>query len=72
MVELYEVALGIKLRFGYSREQILRMYADVAYFGHGYYGVDRGQLRLLRAAARPALLAAVGGPGRAGPGAVRL
>jgi membrane peptidoglycan carboxypeptidase len=38
-VELYEVALGIKLRFSYSREQILRMYADVAYFGHGYYGL---------------------------------
>jgi membrane peptidoglycan carboxypeptidase len=41
MVELYEVALGIKLKFSYSREQILRMYAGVAYFGHGYYGVDR-------------------------------
>jgi membrane peptidoglycan carboxypeptidase len=40
-VELYEVALGIKLKFSYSREQILRMYADVAYFGHGYYGVAR-------------------------------
>ena len=40
-VELYEVALGIKLKFSYSREQILRMYADVAYFGHGYYGAAR-------------------------------
>lgn len=38
-VQLYELALGIKLRFSYSREQILRMYADVAYFGHGYYGL---------------------------------
>ncbi len=38
-VELYELALGIKLKFSYSREQILRMYADVAYFGHGYYGL---------------------------------
>lgn len=36
----YEVALGIKLKFSYSSEQILRMYADVAYFGHGYYGID--------------------------------
>lgn len=36
----YEVALGIKLKFSYSDEQILRMYADVAYFGHGYYGLD--------------------------------
>jgi len=38
-VELYEVALGVKLKFSYTREQILRMYADVAYFGHGYYGL---------------------------------
>jgi penicillin-binding protein 1A len=36
----YEVALGIKLKFSYSSEQILRMYAGVAYFGHGYYGID--------------------------------
>ena len=36
---VYEVALGIKLKFSYSSEQILRMYADVAYFGHGYYGL---------------------------------
>lgn len=34
-----EVALGIKLKFSYSREHILQMYADVAYFGHGYYGL---------------------------------
>jgi membrane peptidoglycan carboxypeptidase len=38
-VQLYELALGIKLKFSYSREQILRMYADVAYFGHAYYGL---------------------------------
>jgi membrane peptidoglycan carboxypeptidase len=36
----YEVALGIKLKFSYSSEQILRMYADVVYFGHGYYGLS--------------------------------
>lgn len=40
-VEVEEVALGIKLKFSYSREQILRMYSDVAYFGHGYYGLAR-------------------------------
>ena len=40
-VEVYELALGIKLRFSYTREQILRMYASVAYFGHGYYGVEQ-------------------------------
>jgi membrane peptidoglycan carboxypeptidase len=37
--EMTEVALGIKLKFSYSREQILQMYSDVAYFGHGYYGL---------------------------------
>lgn len=37
--EIDEVALGIKLKFSYSREQILQMYADVAYFGNGYYGI---------------------------------
>jgi hypothetical protein len=36
----YELALGIKLKFSYSSSQILRMYADVAYFGNGYYGID--------------------------------
>ena len=40
-VELYEMGLGIKLKFSYSRAQILRMYADVAYFGHGYYGLEQ-------------------------------
>jgi membrane peptidoglycan carboxypeptidase len=39
-VEIDEVALGIKLKFSYSGAQILQMYADVAYFGHGYYGLD--------------------------------
>ena len=38
-VQMYELALGVKLKFSYSREQILRMYADIAYFGHGYYGL---------------------------------
>ncbi len=39
VTEMDEVALGIKLKFSYSGEQILQMYADVAYFGHGYYGL---------------------------------
>ena len=34
-----QVVLGIKLNFSYSKAQILRMYADVAYFGNGYYGL---------------------------------
>lgn len=40
-VMVYELSLGIKLKFSYPREQILRMYADVAYFGHGYYGIGQ-------------------------------
>jgi membrane peptidoglycan carboxypeptidase len=37
--EIEQVMLGIKLDQAYSKAQILRMYADVAYFGHGYYGL---------------------------------
>jgi membrane peptidoglycan carboxypeptidase len=37
--EIEQVMLGIKLDQTYSKAQILRMYADVAYFGHGYYGL---------------------------------
>jgi membrane peptidoglycan carboxypeptidase len=38
-VEVEQVMLGIKLYLSYPRSQILQMYADVAYFGHGYYGL---------------------------------
>ena len=38
-VEAEQVILGIKLDLSYSKPQILRLYADVAYFGHGYYGL---------------------------------
>jgi penicillin-binding protein 1A len=34
-----QVLLGMKLTYSYSRAQILRMYADVLYFGQGYYGL---------------------------------
>jgi membrane peptidoglycan carboxypeptidase len=34
-----QVALAVKLDLTYSKAQILRMYADVAYFGHGFYGL---------------------------------
>jgi len=37
--EIEQVMLGIKLDLGYPKARILRMYADVAYFGHGYYGL---------------------------------
>lgn len=39
-VEAEQVALAVKLFLTYRRPQILRMYADVAYFGHGYYGLS--------------------------------
>ena len=29
----------VKLNRTYSRAEILRMYAEVAYYGHGYYGL---------------------------------
>ncbi len=34
-----QAVLGIKLDLSYTRAQILQMYADVAYFGHGFYGL---------------------------------
>jgi membrane peptidoglycan carboxypeptidase len=37
--EAEQVALAVKLKYSYSRPEILRLYADVAYFGHGFYGL---------------------------------
>ncbi len=34
-----QVVLGVKLEQSYTTAQILQMYADVAYFGHGFYGL---------------------------------
>ena len=39
-VEAKQVALAVKLRYSYSGSQILQMYADVAYYGNGYYGLQ--------------------------------
>jgi penicillin-binding protein 1A len=38
-VEAEQVALAVKLDLTYTKKQILRMYADVVYFGNGYYGL---------------------------------
>jgi len=38
--ELKQVALAVKLNHTYSKQQILQMYAEVAYYGHGYYGLE--------------------------------
>jgi penicillin-binding protein 1A len=37
--EAEQVALAVKLKFSYSAAEILRMYASVVYFGHGFYGL---------------------------------
>ncbi len=34
-----QMALAVKLDLTYSKTQILQMYAEVAYFGHGFYGL---------------------------------
>jgi membrane peptidoglycan carboxypeptidase len=39
--ELKQVVLAFKLNASYSKEQILAMYAEVAYYGHGYYGLQQ-------------------------------
>ncbi len=39
MTTLEQMTLAIKLKYSYSKEEILSMYADVVYFGHGYYGL---------------------------------
>jgi len=38
--EAEQVALAVKLRYTFPAAQILRMYADVAYFGQGFYGLE--------------------------------
>jgi membrane peptidoglycan carboxypeptidase len=38
--EAEQVALAVKLKYGYSGPEILRLYADIAYFGHGFYGLE--------------------------------
>ena len=38
-VDLKQIAIGIKLHFTYTKAQILSLYAEVAYYGNGYYGL---------------------------------
>ncbi len=35
-----QVTLAVKLNRAYSRAEILRLYAEIAYYGHGYYGLE--------------------------------
>lgn len=39
-VEAEQVMLAFKLYLGYSKAQILRMYAEIAYYGDQYYGLQ--------------------------------
>jgi membrane peptidoglycan carboxypeptidase len=39
--ELKQVVLAFKINSSYSKQQILAMYAEVAYYGHGYYGLQQ-------------------------------
>ena len=35
-----QILLGVKLALSYPKSEILQMYSSVAYFGHGYYGLQ--------------------------------
>ncbi|HEX4830448.1 MAG TPA: biosynthetic peptidoglycan transglycosylase [Trebonia sp.] len=37
---LTQAALAVKLDAMYTKPEILQMYAEVAYYGHGYYGLE--------------------------------
>jgi membrane peptidoglycan carboxypeptidase len=39
--ELEQITLAFKLNGAYSKQQILRLYAEVAYYGHGHYGLEQ-------------------------------
>jgi membrane peptidoglycan carboxypeptidase len=39
-VEVEQVMLAVKLNISYSKPQVLQMYAEVAYYGNGYYGLQ--------------------------------
>jgi penicillin-binding protein 1A len=39
--ELKQIVLAFKLNATYSKAQILALYAEVAYYGHGYYGLEQ-------------------------------
>jgi membrane peptidoglycan carboxypeptidase len=38
--EIKQVVMAYKLDGTYSRNEILNLYAEVAYYGHGYYGLQ--------------------------------
>jgi penicillin-binding protein 1A len=40
MAKAEQILLGVKLALSYPKAEILQMYSSVAYFGHGYYGLQ--------------------------------
>ena len=36
---LQDIGLGVKLALGYGKSQIMRMYLNAGYYGHGFWGV---------------------------------
>jgi membrane peptidoglycan carboxypeptidase len=38
--DLEQLVMAVKLNRTYSRPEILRLYAEIAYYGHGYYGLE--------------------------------
>lgn len=39
--EVKQVTLAVKLNMTYSKQQVLDLYAEVAYYGHGFYGLEQ-------------------------------
>lgn len=39
--EFKQIVMAYKLDATYSKQEILNLYAEVAYYGHGYYGLER-------------------------------
>lgn len=39
-IELKRVIIALKLSFTYSKPELLTMYAELAYYGHGFYGLE--------------------------------
>jgi penicillin-binding protein 1A len=38
--DIEQVVMAVKLNKTFSRSEILRLYAEIAYYGHGYYGLE--------------------------------
>jgi len=39
--EVKQVVLAFKLNLAYSKQQLLDLYAEAAYYGHGFYGLEQ-------------------------------